>query len=85
MEIVKDIIYKEGQCPLALPLAVVIEFKDYTEPIFLRFYKKSIPIVPLTSLALVDDQDMDRIHLPLKLWDNYNTQITRTNSTKRLD
>ena len=41
MEIVEDIIYKKGQCPPGLPLAVVIEFEDYTGSNFFRFYKKT--------------------------------------------
>ena len=67
MGIGKDIIYKEDQYPPALPLAVVIEFKDCTRLNFFRFYKESVPIVPFISQAYVDGQDMEIIHLPLKL------------------
>lgn len=48
MGIVKDIIYKVGQCPPALPLAVVIEFKYYSGANFVRYYKKSVLILTLT-------------------------------------
>lgn len=51
MGVVEDIIYKEGQYPPAPPLHVVIEFKDYNGPNFLRIYKKSDLIVPLISQA----------------------------------
>ena len=65
--IVKDIIYKVGQCPPALPLAVVIEFKYYSGANFFRYYKKSVLILTLTSQTYVDDQDIGKIKLPLKL------------------
>lgn len=51
MGVVEDIIYKEDQYPPAPPLHVVIEFKDYNGPNFLRFYKTSDLIVPLISQA----------------------------------
>ena len=44
MGIGKDIIYKEGQYPPALPLAVVIEFKDCTGPNFFRFIKSQFQL-----------------------------------------
>ena len=44
MIIGKDIIYKEGQYPPALPLAVVIEFKDCTGPNFFRFIKSQFQL-----------------------------------------
>lgn len=49
MGVVEDIIYKEDRYPPAPPLHVVIEFKDYNGPNFLRFYKTSDLIVPLIS------------------------------------
>ena len=66
MGIGKDIIYKEGQYPQALPLAVVIEFNNCTGLNFFRFYKESVPIVPFISQAYIDGQDMEIIQFPLK-------------------
>ena len=57
----------EGQCPPALTLSVAIEFKDYTEPNFFKLYEKSVSIVTLISQAYVDNEDMERIQLLLKL------------------
>ena len=41
--------------------------KNYTGPNFFRFYEKSVLIVPLISQPSVDDQNMERIQLPLNL------------------
>ena len=67
LNIVKGIIYVEGQCPPALPLGVAIELKDYTGPNFFKLYEKSVSIVTLISQAYVDNEDMERIQLLLKL------------------
>ena len=41
MGVVRDIIYQDGQCPPSLLLVVVVEFGDYTGPIFFPSYTKS--------------------------------------------
>ena len=67
LKIVKGIIYEEGQCPPAVPLGVAIEFKDYTPPNLFKLYEKSVSIVTLISQAYVDNEDMERLQLLLKL------------------
>ena len=56
MSISKDNIYAEGKCPFALPLAVIIEFEDYSGPTFFKLHKKSVAIAPLISQAYVDSE-----------------------------
>ena len=42
--VVKDIIFWDGQCLSLLPLGVVVEFEDYTDPNLYLSYTKSVPI-----------------------------------------
>ena len=45
----------------------MVEFEDYTGPIFFLSYTKSVPIVPIMSQTYFDGDDMEQIELPLRL------------------
>ena len=45
----------------------MVEFGDYTGPIFFLSYTKSVPIVPIMSQTYFDGDDMEQIELPLRL------------------
>ena len=65
MGVVKSIIYKDGQMPPALPLAVLVGFESYQGPSF-NNEAKIVPIVPIIS-ASNTTVNMERQQLPLKL------------------
>ena len=58
MGVVRDIIYQDGQCPPSLLLVVVVEFGDYTSPIFFPSYTKSVPVAPMMSQAYINGNDI---------------------------
>ena len=51
MEIIQEILFKEGQGPPSLPNAVLIEFGNYTGPAIVTSEgKKLVPIVPIRQI-----------------------------------
>ena len=62
MCIVKAIIYKEGQYSLVLPVAVLIEFENFSGPTI----NGCVPITPIVSNATTSE-NLERHQLPLKL------------------
>ena len=65
MGIVHSIIYKEGQNPPNLPIAVLVNFESYHGPGFDN-EDKVVSIVPIISMSNSTD-NMERQQLPLKL------------------
>ena len=59
MDIVKAIIYKDGQFPPVLPVAVLIDFENFSGPT----NNGCVPIIPVVSGATTSE----RHQLPLKL------------------
>ena len=62
MGIVKTIIYKEGQYPPVLSVAVWIEFENFSGPAI----NGCVPITPIVSSATTS-KNLERHQLPLKL------------------
>ena len=62
MCIVKTIIYKEGQYSPVLPVAVLIEFENFSGPTI----NGCVPITPIVSNATTSE-NLERHQLPLKL------------------
>ena len=68
MGTVLDIIYKEGDNPPALPIAVLVQFDDsYTGPSFCSDKPRCIPIIPETNESDLHGTFCERQQLPLKL------------------
>ena len=60
---IQSIIYKQGQCPPALPVAVLVKFEDYQGPTLDQ--NAAVPIVPIICNSN-STENMERQHLPLK-------------------
>ena len=71
MGIVKEIIFKDGDFPPALPLAIVVQFDSYTGPQFRPIFDKShmnfVPVAPVTSQSDIHGSEFERQQFPLKL------------------
>ena len=68
MGTVVDIVYKEGDHPPALPIAVIVQFDDtYTGPSFRSDIPRSVPIIPQTNESDLYGSSHERQQLPLKL------------------
>ena len=68
MGTVLDIIYKEGDNPPALPIAVLVQFDDsYTGPSFCSDKPRCVPIIPETNESDLHGTFCERQQLPLKL------------------
>ena len=64
---IKHIIFKEGQCPPNLPLAVIVKFDaGYIGPSILS-EERCVSIIPITSTGDVLGANYERQQLPLKL------------------
>lgn len=67
---VLHIIYAEGQCPPALPIAIIVQFdeKDYSGPCFSPSLPNCVPLYPvITSNSETYGQKCERQQYPLKL------------------
>lgn len=64
---VNEILYAEGQRPPNLPIAVTVNFTEYTGPPFLPSKPKCIPIAPLTLQWHNGSTQLSRQQLPLRL------------------
>ena len=62
--IVYELLYQEEHAPPNLPLAVLIQFDDYSEPPFLG---NCVPIVPITYEWISGKHQLSRQRLPLQL------------------
>ena len=68
MGYVKDILYKEGEGPPSLPIAVIIKFDSaYIGPSILETDVRCVPIIPCTSVSDSHGDLCERQQLPLKL------------------
>lgn len=63
------IIYAEGQCPPALPIAIIVQFdeKDYSGPSFSSTLTNCVPLYPVASNSETYGQKCERQQYPLKL------------------
>jgi len=71
---VKHIIYKFGDSPPALPIAVLVEFANYTGPGFCETL--CVPITPVMSEIDTPDKKLERIQIPLRRLDYDYTQVS---------
>jgi len=60
---VRDFIYQDGHAPPNLPIAVLVEFRNYCGPQFLDSAPNCVPIVPITF----EWESKSRQQLPLQL------------------
>ena len=68
MGTVLDIVYKQGDTPPALPIAVVVQFDDtYTGPSFSSEKPRIVPIIPQTNESYLHGSSHERQQLPLRL------------------
>ena len=65
--IVESILYAEGHKPPALPIAVMVNFNEYTGPPFIPSKPKCIPIPPVTFEWQNGSYRLSRQQLPLRL------------------
>ena len=66
MGVVKDIIFKHDQQPPTSPIAVIVQFENYSGPSFQTSRDKLVPITPLLSTSN-STGNFERLQLPLKL------------------
>ena len=59
---VYDIVYQEGHSPPNLPIAVLVQFDNYSVP---QLYNNCIPIAPITHEWTDGAQQLSRQQLPL--------------------
>ena len=68
MGTVSDIVYKQGDHPPALPIAVIVQFDDtYTGPRFCSDLPKRVAIIPENNESDLHGSSHERQQLPLKL------------------
>jgi ATP-dependent exoDNAse (exonuclease V) alpha subunit len=65
--VIDEILYAEGQKPPNLPIAVTVNFPEYTGPPFMASKPKCIPIAPLTFQWHNGSTQLSRQQLPLRL------------------
>ena len=63
MVVVKTVIYKDGQYPPSLPIAVLVVFENYNGPTVDGYCVRVIPIVSNSNTS----ENLERIQVPLKL------------------
>ena len=64
---VYQILFSEGQAPPDLPIAVLVDFTNYTGPKFLNNRPKCVPIPPLLAEWTSGGKHLSRQQLPLQL------------------
>lgn len=67
MGYVREIVYKQGEKPNSLPIAVMVEFDSYTGPSFTSRYLRCVPIVPVLSEIDDPSDHYERTQIPLRL------------------
>ena len=73
METVSDIVYKQGDHPPALHIAVIVQFDDtYTGPSFCSDLQKRVSIIPETNESDLHGSSHEIKQLPLKNVMGYN-------------
>lgn len=65
--IIKEILYQPNHTPPELPIAVLVNFNNYTGPPFLESHPKCVPIPPLMFEWDSNGHRLSRQQLPLKL------------------
>ena len=64
---VNSIVYKHGDHPPSLPIAVIIQFDSYSRPSFFETLPNCVPIPPCSSPSEDFGSDFERTQFPLKL------------------
>ena len=64
---VVDFIFQTGHSPPSLPVAVIVNFDDYSRPQFIDSIHNCIPICPTTASTYVDGKVHERQQLPFRL------------------
>ena len=67
MGYVKYVVYKQGSSPPLLPLAVLVQFDNYTGPSFCNSIDRLVVITPLLSETYHNGTAVERQQIPLKL------------------
>ena len=68
MGTISDIVFKQGDQPPALPIAVIVQFDStYTGPSFRSDLPRCVPIISETNQSDLYGSSHERQHLPLKL------------------
>ena len=62
-----DLIYDNDHCPPNLPIAVIVEFDDYSGPSFIESMPNCLPICPVTVSVFYSGSFHERQQLPLRL------------------
>ena len=65
--VVHKILYQEGQAPPHLPIAILVDFDNYTGPAFLLNRPKCLPIPPLLAEWTSSGKHHSRQQFPLQL------------------
>ena len=80
-----DIVHENNHQLPDLPVAEIVEFKNYREPVFNENQPLCIPIYSITVTSKTEIGFHERQQLPLRLaWAN-STQEPRTNTSKSMD
>ena len=67
MGFVKFLIYADNSSPPNLPIAVIVQFDEYTGPSFDASIPRLVPITPILSENIYSGQVVERQQVPLKL------------------
>ena len=67
MGYIKYVVYQEQQSPPSLPIAVIVQFDNYTGPSLLQNEEKLVAITPILAETYHIGMHLERQQLPLKL------------------